>query len=62
MQAKEQVEKIANMLLPGFIPKDKTVNEMSFHFTVPPNENFKVWYEKKANGDWQFLKYEAVER
>jgi hypothetical protein len=62
MQANEQVQKIADLLLPSFIPKDKTENELTFHFTIPPNTNFKVWYEKKANGDWQFLKYEEVER
>lgn len=62
MQPKEQVEKIANMLLPSFIPKDKTLNELTFHFTTPPNNNFKVWYEKKSTGDWQFIKYEEVER
>lgn len=62
MQANEQVEKIANMLLPGFIPKDDTVDELTFHFTTPPNNNFKVWYEKKENAKWVFIKYEAVER
>jgi hypothetical protein len=62
MQAKDQVEKIANLLLPGFVPKDKTINELTFHFTIPPNENFKVWFEKNGNADWQFVKYEEVER
>jgi hypothetical protein len=62
MQSKEQVENIANVLLPSFIPKDKTVNELTFHFTIPPNNNYKVWYEKKGNSDWQFVKYEEVER
>jgi hypothetical protein len=62
MQSKEQVENIANVLLPSFIPKDKTVNELTFHFTIPPNNNYKVWYEKKGNSDWQFVNYEEVER
>lgn len=61
MQSKEQVENIANVLLPGFIPKDKTATELSFHFTIPPNESFKVWYEKKGT-EWQFVKYEEAER
>jgi hypothetical protein len=62
MQANEQVEKIANILLPSFLPKDKTVNELTFHFTIPPNDNYKVWYEKKGNADWKFVKYEEVDR
>ena len=61
MQSKEQVQKIANALLPGFIPKDKTANELTFYFTIPPNDNFKVWFEKKG-ADWQFIKYEEAER
>jgi hypothetical protein len=62
MQAKDQVEKIANLLLPTFIPKDTTVNELTFHFTLPPNTNYKVWYEKTDSSDWKFLKFEEVDR
>ena len=61
MQSKDQVEKIAHALLPGFIPKDKSANELTFHFTIPPNDSFKVWFEKKG-ADWQFIKYEEAER
>jgi hypothetical protein len=62
MQSKEQVQQIADLLMPGFIPKDKSLNEFSFHFTVPPDDTFKVWFEKKNDSKWQFVKYEQVER
>jgi hypothetical protein len=62
MQSKEQVEKIGDLLLPGFIPKDKTATELTFHFTIPPNQSFKVWYQKNENSTWTFVKYEEDER
>ncbi len=62
MQSKEQIENIGNMLLPGFLPKDKTVNELSFHFTIPPSQSYKVWYQRKDNSTWEFVKYEEDER
>ncbi|MGY0038780.1 hypothetical protein [Pedobacter sp. NJ-S-72] len=46
MQPKEQIEAIANTLLPSFIPKDNQETKLSFHFTLPPNNSYKVFFEK----------------
>jgi hypothetical protein len=62
MHSKEQVQQIAELLMPGFIPKDKTANDFSFNFTVPPDDTFRVWFEKNKDLSWKFIKYEAVER
>ena len=59
MLKEEQVKMIAGTLLPGFIPKDASATELSFHFTVPPNQSFKVYYLKNKN-DWEYQKYETV--
>lgn len=62
MQSNEQVENIGNLLLPGFLPKDKTATELSFHFTIPPNQSYKVWYQRNENSEWEFVKYEEDKR
>ncbi len=61
MLKEEQIKLIAGTLLPGFIPKDNTETELSFHFTVPPNQSYKVWYSRNNQSNWDFKKYEEVQ-
>lgn len=62
MQPKEQIEAIANTLLPSFIPKDNQQTTLFFHFTLPPDNSYKVFFEKDAKAKWQFIRYEQAER
>lgn len=62
MHPKEQIEAIANTLLPSFIPKDEKETQLSFHFTLPPDSSYKVFFEKDARSKWQFLNYETAVR
>jgi hypothetical protein len=62
MQLKEQIEAIANTLLPSFIPKDNKETTLSFHFTLPPDSSYKVFFEKDAKAEWHFLRYEEALR
>ncbi len=57
----EQIKMIAETLLPGFLPKDPSTATLSFHFTVPPNQSYKVYYMKNAKTKWEFIKAEPVE-
>ncbi|PYF70033.1 hypothetical protein [Pedobacter nutrimenti] len=59
MLKEEQIKMIADTLLPGFLPKEPVESEISFHFTVPPNQTFKVWYQKKGQA-WIFQKYQII--
>jgi len=60
MLKEQQVKMIAETLLPGFLPKDPSEAELSFHFTVPPNQSFKVWYSKNNKNTWEYKKFEPV--
>ncbi len=62
MQQKEQIEAIANTLLPSFIPKDVQETNLSFHFTLPPDNSYKVFFEKDVKAKWQFIRFEEAER
>lgn len=62
MQPKGKIEAIAHALLPGFIPKDKKETQLSFHFTIPPDSNYKVFFEKHGSADWQLTGYEEAQR
>jgi hypothetical protein len=62
MQLKDQIEAIANTLLPSFIPKDPTETSLSFHFTLPPDSSYKVFFEKDAKAKWKFQRYEEAVR
>ncbi|MBB6501395.1 hypothetical protein [Pedobacter cryoconitis] len=62
MQLKEQIEAIANTLLPSFIPKDNQETTLSFHFTLPPDNSYKVFFEKDSKAKWQFVRFEEAER
>ncbi len=61
MHPEIQIKLIADTLLPSFIPKDKNENELTFHFTIPPNKSYKVLYQKNTQNEWIFISYEAVE-
>lgn len=62
MQQKDQIEAIANTLLSSFIPKDLSEKSLSFHFTLPPDSSYKVFFEKDAQAKWQFVRYEEAVR
>ncbi len=62
MQLKDQIEAIANTLLPSFIPKDAKETSLSFHFTLQPDSSYKVFFEKDAKAKWQFISYEEARR
>lgn len=53
---------VADTLLPGFLPKDPNETTLVFHFTLPPNESYKVEYLKSAKNVWEFSKSEKVTR
>jgi hypothetical protein len=57
MHSDEQIKLIADTLLSGFIPKDPEENELTFHFTIPPNKTYKVRYEKDIKNEWKFKGY-----
>lgn len=50
----EQINFVADTLMPGFIPKDSTVSELSFAFTLD-GVNYEVIYQKSKKGEWQFV-------
>lgn len=60
MHSEEQIKLIADTLLPGFIPKNPEEKELIFHFTLPPNKNYKVWYKKDIKKEWKFTGFEPV--
>ena len=62
MQLNDQIEAIANTLLPSFVPKNAGETVLSFHFTLPPDSSYKVFFEKDAKAKWQFIRYEEAER
>ncbi|CAM4131937.1 hypothetical protein SAMN06265348_103115 [Pedobacter westerhofensis] len=62
MQLKDQIEAIANTLLSSFIPKDPAEKSLSFHFTLPPDSSYKVFFEKDTQAKWQFIRYEDAKR
>lgn len=62
MHPKEYIEAIANTLLPSFIPKDEKETKLSFHFTLPPDSSYKVFFEKDAQAKWQFISFEIALR
>jgi hypothetical protein len=61
MHLESQIKLIADTLLPGFIPKNATEKELSFHFTIPPNKSYKVWYQKNTKNEWVFTGFEPAE-
>ena len=56
--SKEHIRAVAEALLPGFTPKEQDQKVLIFHFTIPPKSNYKVIFNKAANGEWLFDGYE----
>lgn len=56
----DKIQLIADTLLNSFLPKDPEERNLSFHFTIPPNLNYKVYYEKTDKGVWCFLRAEKI--
>ncbi|SMC80705.1 hypothetical protein [Pedobacter nyackensis] len=61
MHPEAQIKLIADTLLPGFIPKSTEEKELTFHFTIPPNKSYKVWYLKNTKNEWEFSGFEPAE-
>lgn len=61
MYAEAQIKLIADTLLPGFIPKNSEEKELTFHFTIPPNKSYKVYYQRNIKNEWDFIRFEPVE-
>ena len=57
MQDNETIKLIAESLLEQFIPKDKNATELTFHFTLPPSNSYKVFFKKEKN-KWLFVNAE----
>lgn len=47
----------ANSVLPHFLPDDKSVNELSFDFTMQGN-SYTAFYSKDVNGYWQLSNWQ----
>ena len=58
MHPEAQIKLIADTLLPGFIPKSPDEKELTFRFTIPPNNSYKVSYQKNAENEWEFTGFE----
>lgn len=59
IHSKEQIEATADAIKDHFIPKNTEAKTFSFHFTIPASSNYRVDYEKDANGNWNLVGYEA---
>jgi len=55
----EQVKYVADTIMPGFIPKDETIRELTFAFTVD-SVNYEVLYQKNKMGEWQFVSHQKA--
>lgn len=53
---------VADTLMPGFVPQDPNETTLIFHFTLPPDESYRVEYLKSAKNVWEFSKAEKVAR
>ena len=63
MHSVQQIQLIADTLLPTFIPKDQNQTSLSFHFTIAPGKTYKVNYEKrgvKGTSEWTFVDHSEV--
>ena len=50
----DQINYVADTLMPNFIPKDNAITDLSFAFTLD-GVNYEVVYQKDTKGDWQFV-------
>jgi len=55
----EQINYVADTLMPGFIPKDKTVVDLSFAFTLD-GVNYEVVYQKNTKQKWDFISFKKA--
>ena len=55
------IEATANAIKDHFIPKNKEENSFSFHFTIPPDTNYKANYEKDSKGNWVLRNWDVDE-
>lgn len=62
MHTEAQIKMIADTLLSGFLPKDPNEKTLVFHFTLPPDANYKVSYLKSVKNEWEFSGFEKVDR
>jgi hypothetical protein len=65
MHSVQQIQLIADSLLPTFIPKDQNQTSLSFHFTVAPGKTYKVNYEKtvmKGKSEWTFINHSEIKK
>ena len=58
MASAEYIKMVADTLMPGFAPKDKSEEEFFFHFTLPPNSSYKVFYKKTDKSAYEFVRFE----
>lgn len=49
----DQVKYVADSIMPGFIPKNAAVADLSFSFTLD-GINYEVIYKKDPKGIWQY--------
>ena len=55
----EQITFVADTLMPGFIPKDSTVSDLFFAFTLDA-VNYEVVYQKNQKGEWKFISFKKA--
>jgi hypothetical protein len=55
----EQIENIADSIMPNFIPRDASLSDLSFVFTVD-GMNYKVAYRKDKQGSWKLISQEQA--
>jgi hypothetical protein len=55
----EQIQFIADSLMPGFVPKDQSESTLTFAFTAD-SSNYEVIYKKNSDAKWQFASYKKA--
>jgi hypothetical protein len=55
----DQIQYVADTIMPGFIPKDTAATELTFAFTLD-SVNYEVVYQKNNSGDWQFTSHQKA--
>jgi hypothetical protein len=56
----EQIQYVADTIMPGFIPRDVTASELNFAFTMD-GVNYEVVYQKDKQGNWQFSSHRKAD-
>lgn len=56
----DQINYVADTLMPNFIPKDEAITDLSFAFTLD-GVNYEVIYQKNAQGKWLFVSQRKAE-